>query len=87
MREDGSLISFYPHKDPARVMKLAVLDDKTPAPRGETIEYWRGPSDWQPIGKRKQAFDAARALSDMGRVALVQAKCEDRYSYQMRVLK
>jgi hypothetical protein len=80
------LISLYPHKDPARVIRLSVLDDITPAKRGDVIEYWRGQSDWQPTGNRKKAFDAARALSEMGRVVLVQAKCEDGYSYQMRVL-
>jgi hypothetical protein len=86
------------HSDPARVIRLAVLDDITPANRGDVIEYWRGETEFEPTGRRKQAFDAARSLSDMGRVVLCQEQGEvisrgvDRnsstyeYSYRMVVV-
>lgn len=66
------MISFATHKDPARVLRNAVLDDVSPAQRGTEIEYWRGPTDFDPSDTRKAAFKAAADLAAMGRVFLYQ---------------
>lgn len=79
------MISFVGNKEPLRVIRNAILDDKTPAEKGTVIEYWKGGSDWLPSGLRKQVFDAVREMSDAGRVVLCQAKCADGYSYRMVV--
>jgi len=61
------LIIFAKHKDPARVLRNAVLGDKTPAKPGTIIEYWRGSMDIDPSGLRKEVFDEARRLYDFRR--------------------
>ena len=80
------MISFYPHKDPARVLRLAVLDDITPPDRGQVYEYWRGATDVEPTGKRGEAFREAMRLFELGRVLLYQVKCDEGYSYRARVV-
>ena len=66
------MISFVGHKDPARVLQFAVLDDVSPAVRGTEIEYWRGATDFDPSYTLKAAFKAAIDLAAMGRVFLYQ---------------
>jgi len=71
-----------------RVLRNAVLDDKTPASKGEVIEYWRGETDVEPHGLRREVFMMARVLMDMGRVVLFQYRHgSDDYSYRMEVTK
>ena len=80
------MISFYPHKDPARVLKLAILDDVTPPAKGQEYEYWRGETELEPIGKRAVVFRQAMRLYELGRVVLYQVKCNEGYSYRARVV-
>jgi hypothetical protein len=81
------LISYVNHPDPARVMRNAVLDDIAPLPQGSVVEYWRGPSDFNPEGKRKAVFETAMNLSEKGRVFLYQVHHDEGdYSYMARVL-
>jgi hypothetical protein len=77
------LINLADHKDGARVLRKAVLDDVTPAKPGTVIEYWRGHTDTDPKGRRKDVFDEARRLSDMGRVILFQY-CYGDFDYGYR---
>ena len=77
------MITFAAHKEPRRVLRLAVLDDIAPAEKGTVIEYWIGPSDWEPAGLRMEAFTAARELSGMGKIVLCQKSLGDGvYSYR-----
>ncbi len=83
------MISLHTHKDPARVLRNAVLDDVTPAKRGTVIEYWRGPvgdlSEY-PKGTKGEAFKAALRLFELGRVWLFQKRIgEDEFSYMVVV--
>lgn len=81
------MISYATHKDPARMLRMAVLDDKTPAQSGEVLEYWRGKTDFDPQGKRLDAFRMASLLSDSGMVKLMQKRHgEDDYSYRAVVV-
>jgi len=82
------LISFAKHKDPARILRNAVLDDKTPAKAGTIIEYWRGSMDIDPSGLRKEVFDEARRLYDLGHVILFHHRYGDYdYGYCVGVVK
>ena len=50
--------------------------------RGDRMEYWRGPTDFEPEGKRKDIFESARSLMNKGKVFLVQKWIDDGiYSY------
>jgi hypothetical protein len=81
------MISYATHKDPARMLRMAVLDDATPAERGTVLEYWRGATNVDPQGKRADAFRTARRLADAGRVVLMQKKHGiDDYSYRAVVV-
>lgn len=80
------MISFVGHKDPVRVIRNAILDDKTPAEKGTVIEYWKGVTDVSPKGTRAAVFAAVRALSDAKRVLMCQANVDGGYSYRMVVL-
>ena len=82
------MISLYPRKDPARVIRNAVLDDVSPAPKGEVIEYWVGVTDMEPKGARKEAFEEARRLMELGRVVLFQERDDlnEVYRYRMKVV-
>lgn len=51
------------------------------AEAGTRIEYWRGLTDVDPKGIRKQIFDHMRGRSDQGRVHLVQEKVDGAYRY------
>lgn len=84
-QQGTDMISFFKHKDPVRVIRNAILDDKTPAEKGTVIEYWRGQTDVAPTGLRKQVFDAARDLYGKGRVVLCQVHSDGAYSYRMVV--
>ena len=80
------MISFYGHKDPVRVIRNAIMDDKTPAEKGTVIEYWRGVTEVEPKGLRKQIFDFVMGLSDAKRVVLYQVRHDgDVYSYGLVV--
>ena len=84
------MICLYPNKELARVMRMAVIDDKSPNPPGTVIEYWRGLTDWEPTFSRKDAFMMARALRRAGLVYLVQKRLnktlgKETYSYRMVV--
>jgi hypothetical protein len=82
------MISFYPHKDPARVLRNAVLDDVTPPKRGQVFEYWRGYTEASPLpikGNRGEVFREAMRLFELGHIILYQVKCDDGYSYRARV--
>lgn len=77
------MISYIKHKDPARMMKMAVLDDKTPAPKGEVLEYWQGETDFDPEPTRKKVFQAVYDLYERGLIRLVQVRLGDGvYSYR-----
>jgi hypothetical protein len=81
------LISYVAHKDPARMLKLAVLDDIAPVESGTVLEYWRGKTDFTPEGKRRDVFRAASLLDANGRVVLLQARMGDNdYSYRAVVV-
>ena len=76
------MITYATHKEPARMLKLAVLDDVTPSSKGAVIEYWRGRTDFEPHGARSDVFRSARALMDKGRVILAQKRYgNDDYGY------
>lgn len=54
--------------------------------RGDVIEYWYGPTDFEPEGERKEVFDYARKLYEKGRVFLTQEWVDaGEYSYRMIV--
>ena len=80
------MISFYAHKDPARVLRLAIMDDVTPPKKGQVYEYWRGVTEMEPFGVRRSVFQEAMRLHRLGRVLLYQAKCDDGYSYRAKVI-
>lgn len=82
------MISLNRAHDPARVIRNAVLDDVSPAPKGEIIEYWVGETNTEPTGKRKEAFEEVMRLYQLGRVIPFQAKDGDgeTYSYRMKVV-
>lgn len=81
------MISYATHKDPARMLKLAVLDDATPAESGTVLEYWRGKTDFDPQGKRRDVFRMASLLEANQRVVLLQKRHgEDDYSYRAVVV-
>lgn len=76
------MISYANHKEPARMLKLAVIDDVTPAKKGDVLEYYRGCTDFEPTGARLDVFRSARALMDKGRVRLFQKRYgKDDYGY------
>lgn len=80
------MISYIKHKDPARMMKMAVLDDKTPAEKGEVLEYWQGETDFSPEPHRKNVFQAVHSLYKRGFIDLVQFRLgEGLYSYRVIV--
>lgn len=69
------------------MLRNAVLDDVTPPEKGTVIEYWRGPTDCEPSGYRKEVLEEALRLSDMGRVILYQYRYgDDDYGYRARVV-
>ena len=81
------MISLVGHKDPARVLRNAVLDDVSPAKRGTEIEYWRGATELDPVDTRKAVFIAASELAAMGRVFLYQRLISSgNYSYIAKVI-
>lgn len=82
------MISLYPRKDPARVIRNAVLDDVSPAPAGTVIEYWVGDTNMEPTGARKEAFEEVMRLFQLGRVIPFQVKdaVNEAYRYRMKVL-
>lgn len=76
------MISYANHKEPDRMLRLAVLDDVTPADKGTALEYWRGPLDFEPTGKRAAVFKEAMRLYEAGRLVLCQKREGDgMYSY------
>lgn len=68
------MISYIKHKDTARMMRMAVLDDKTPASKGEVLEYWIGETDLEPVGDRMSVFQAVYDLYERGFISLVQVR-------------
>jgi len=79
-------IDLSTNKDPANVLRLAVLDDVTPAAKGTDLIYWRGITDFEPTGKRKTAFLMARWLAEKKRVVLFQTRQGDVFNYVARVM-
>lgn len=76
------MINLTTHKDTARVLRNAVLDDISPAQSGTEYIYWQGETDLEPTGKRKQVFDEARKLYELNRVFLYQRMIrEGEYQY------
>lgn len=53
---------------------------------GDRLVYWEGPTDVDPLGKRKDVFDVMRGYSDAGKVHLYQ-RCVDAgvYVYEVEV--
>ena len=81
------MLDLSTNSDPANILRLAVLDDITPAAKGTDICYWKGMTDFDPRGKRRAAFDMARSLSDKGRLFLFQRKISgDVWAYCGRVM-
>ena len=80
------MIDHSNHKDPANMLRLAVLDDVTPAEKGTDLIYWRGATDFEPTGKRKAVFAMARGLAEKGRVVLFQRRAGMGYEYVARVI-
>ena len=81
------MINLADHKDGARVLRKAVLDDVTPAKPGTVIEYWRGPMDMEPKGRRAEVFAEAWRLSELKRVILFQYRYGDGdYGYRAGVV-
>lgn len=81
------MISYATHKDPARMLRLAVLYDVTPVASGLVLEYWRGKTDFDPQGKRRDVFRMASLLEANQRVVLLQKRHgEDDYSYRAVVV-
>ncbi len=77
------MISYIKHKDPARMMRMAVLDDKTPAESGTVLEYFQGETDLDPVGNRRGLFSAVYDLYERGFIRLVQVRLGDGlYSYR-----
>jgi len=68
------MISYTKHKDPARMMRMAVLDDKTPTKKGGVLEYWQGETDLDPTGHRKSVFQAVYDLYERDLINLVQVR-------------
>lgn len=68
------MISYIKHKDPARMMRMAVLDDKTPAQRGTVLEYFQGETDLDPDSSRRGLFGAVYDLYERGFIHLVQVR-------------
>lgn len=68
------MISYATHKDPARMLKLAILDDVTPAKHGAILEYWQGETDFDPQGRRRDVFRMASLLEANKRVVLLQKR-------------
>lgn len=80
------MIDLTKSKDAGRVIKNAVLDDVTPAKRGDEFTYWRGETDTDPRGQRKTVFDAIRELSGKGLIELYQRRVGgDEFDYVARV--
>lgn len=75
------MISLYPHKDPARVIRNAVLDDVNPAKKGCAFLYWQGETDTEPKGNRKRVFKSVYDLYERGFVDLYQRRNGEEYSY------
>lgn len=81
------MITYATHKDPARMLRMAVLDDTTPAVSGTVLEYWRGKTDFDPQGKRRDVFRMASLLEANQRIVLLQKRHgEDDYSYRAVVV-
>ena len=81
------MISYAGHKDPLRLIRLAVFDDVAPLEHGTVFEYWRGETDLNPHGLRKQVFQYVMYLCELGRLDLRQRNIGDGiYSYQAKVL-
>lgn len=81
------MISYTTHKDPARMLRLAVLDDVSPLPRGTVLEYWQGQTDFEPRGVRQSVFSMAARLYKTGRLELFQKRLGGGlYSYRAVVL-
>lgn len=81
------MLDLSTNTDVANILRLAVLDDITPAAKGTDIIYHKGMTDFEPRGKRKAAFEMARSLSDKGRLFLFQRKISgDVWAYCGRVL-
>ena len=82
------MISYIKHKDPARMMKMAVIDDKTPAAKGDVLEYFIGETDLDPEPARKKVFQAVYELYERGLINLVQVRLGDGlYSYRGVVVR
>ena len=82
------MITYTKHKDPARMMRMAVLDDKTPAEKGTELEYWIGETDLDPIGRRKLVFQSVYDLAERGFIVLYQIAIGNGvYSYRARVAR
>lgn len=81
------MLDFSKSKEPGRVIRHAVLDDVSPMRKGEELIYWRGGTDFDPIGHRREAFNAASELQALGRVVLYQKRHGDGdYEYRARVM-
>lgn len=81
------MLTYTNAKNPGRVIRHAVLDDVTPLAKGTDFEYYRGATDFDPIGVRREAFNAASELQALGRVVLYQKRHGDGdYSYCARVM-
>ena len=84
---DGTLISFAGHKEASRLLRNAVLDDATPASKGDVFEYHQGETDFDPRGDRRKLFNDVYGLYNKGRVMLYQVRLgDDFFSYRAKVV-